>query len=193
MSFVPPVYPSLALPGFTFPDLFQDQGLARLDAIFLQRVQAHDAELHARLLHYRHQKNAFAPLQVSELLLACAPLLEEFIAELFTIEPALADLQARTLSHNPVLSFKKLFVQRRARRRLIKKDVTESFAELDAWLSTALQTVGLNEGDRELAIAHFAQTLLRDEAAHTAPIEMLTRWCILALSDAQAWQATYSA
>ena len=174
--------PTLNL-GLTFSDLFQLDGLQRLDAEFLRRLQALDADLPVRLLHYRHTENAFTPLQTSELLLACAPVLEGVIAELFAIETELEQLQARTLSHDPILQFKKLFVQRRARRRLIKNDVTQSFAELDAWLDQSIQAAGLDSADRELAIARFGQTLLADEAAHSDAIEQLTRWAILCLSD----------
>ena len=183
MTSAAPDVPALTLAGLSFSDLFQHEGLQRLDTEFLQRVQTHDADLHQRLLHYRHAQSPFTPLQISELLLACAPFLETLIAELFAIETPLAELQAQTLAHDPVLHFKKLFVLRRARRRLIKKDVTESFAELDAWLSQSVQAAGLIEHDRELAIARFGQTLLRDATVNSAPIEQLTRWCILALSD----------
>ena len=178
-----PPSPALHLAGLSFSDLFRREGLLRLDAVFLQRVQAHDAELHARLLHYRHAQQPFSPLQISELLLACAPLLETVIAELFAIEAEVERLQAQTLAHDPVLYFKKYFVLRRARRRLIKNDVTEPFAALDAWLTQALQAAGLTALDRELATARLGQDLLRDAAANSAAIEQLTRWCILGLSD----------
>ena len=174
--------PALNL-GLRFADLFQLECLQRLDSEFLGRLQALDADLPARLLHYRHAEKTFTPLQISELLLACAPVLEALIAELFAIETEFEQLQARTLSHDPVLQFKKLFVQRRARRRLIKNDVTQSFAELDLWLDQSIQTAGLDSADRELAIAHFGQALLQDEAAHSEAIEQLTRWTILGLSD----------
>jgi NADPH-dependent glutamate synthase beta subunit-like oxidoreductase/NAD(P)H-flavin reductase len=179
-----PAAPTLNLAGLSFSDLFQREGLLRLDAEFLQRVQMHDADLHTRLLHYRHAQQPFTPLQISELLLACAPLLETVIAELFAIEAEVDHLQAQTLAHDPVMYFKKHFVLRRARRRLIKNDVAEPFAELDAWLSAALQTGGLADLDRELATARLGQDLLRDEAANVTAIEQLTRWCILGLSDA---------
>ena len=95
-----PNVPALTLAGLTFADLFQHEGLQRLDTAFLRRVQVLDANLHTRLLHYRHAQSPFTPLQVSDLLLACAPLLETFIAELFAIEAALEQLQAQTLAHD---------------------------------------------------------------------------------------------
>jgi NADPH-dependent glutamate synthase beta subunit-like oxidoreductase/NAD(P)H-flavin reductase len=184
-----PISSPMNLAGLCFSDLFQRDGLLRLDAVFLQRVQLQDVNLHTRLLHYRHARQTFSPLEVSELLLACAPLLETVIAELLAIESEVDQLQARTLAHDPVMYFKKYFVLRRARRRLIKNDVAEPFAELDAWLSQALQAAGLIELDRELATARFGQDLLHDEAANSAAIEQLTRWCILGLSNAEGQAA----
>ncbi|GAO35977.1 pyridine nucleotide-disulfide oxidoreductase [Sulfuricella sp. T08] len=185
-----PVYPSFGLEELAFPDLFRLEGLQRLDEAFLHRIHEHDADTHARLLHYRHAERPFAPLQISKLLLDCAPLLEAFIAELFAIGEEVVALRMQALSHDIVLNFKKLFVQKRARKRVFKKDVTEPFAELDAWLSGELQKAGLSEdADRELAVARFADVLLRDEAAQAGVIEQLARWCVLAISDVQG-QAT---
>ena len=85
--------------------------------------------------------------------------------------------RAATLSHDPVLAFKKEFVLRRGRR--YRQPITQSFAELDAWLSQQLT----DSSDRELAIACYAQHLLSDETKHKGSIERLTQWCALALKD----------
>ena len=61
--------------------------------------------------------------------------------------------------------------------------MTQSFAELDVWLNQSIQAAGLDSADRELAIAHFGQSILADEAANGEAIEQLTRWAILGLSD----------
>ncbi|WP_124951342.1 FAD-dependent oxidoreductase [Sulfuriferula thiophila] len=178
-----PSFPSFALPGFVFADLFTREGLLRLDNEFLVRVYAHDTDLHARLLNYRQAAESLSAIHTSELLLACAPLFETFLSELFNIQQAVATLRAQVRSHDAVLKFKKLYVQRRARKRLLVKDVTATFAELDAWLDTVVQSIP--DGDREFAVALFALALLDDETGNAASIEKLTQWCILALTDAQ--------
>lgn len=165
--------------GLTFADLAQVAGLARLDAEFLQRLQARDAALHSNLLAYR-QGEAFAPLALSELLLACAPLIEEIVGELFGIAKPLAAMRAQTAAHDPVFAFKKLVVQRRARRRLLVKEEIESFAELDSWLTQALGHI--EGGDRERAVAVYAGDLLGEPEANAQALEKLTRWCIRALT-----------
>jgi NADPH-dependent glutamate synthase beta subunit-like oxidoreductase/NAD(P)H-flavin reductase len=183
--------PSAALSlnfGFRFPDLFTAEGLARLDGRFLESLRGREPALAGRLIAYRNGATLTA-LETSELLLAAAPHLEDFLAQLFGIDRELAASRAATLSHDPVFAFKKQLVQRRARRRLAKKEELESFAELDSWLTRALKDTGLEDRDRELAIARFAATLIADEKAHAEPIEKLTRWCLRALNSPEGQKA----
>jgi NADPH-dependent glutamate synthase beta subunit-like oxidoreductase/NAD(P)H-flavin reductase len=185
--------------GLTFAELFTPEGLQKIDGLFLGRLRERDAKAHDSLLAWRAGKETLTPLQVSELLLACGPALDEFIANLFNIQDALEATRRGTLAHDPVFHFKKLFVQRRARRRLLKKEEFESFAELDAWLTQTLKQAGLDAADRELAIAQYGEQLLKDEKANDVqgstsvagdrmsgatadPIEKLTRWCLRALT-----------
>jgi len=90
-----------------FARLFELEGLQKLDAEFLARVRARDPSLHRRLLHYRETGGALAPTEVSELLITCAPMLEQMLAELFGIEDAVARSRRETMAHDPVFVFKK--------------------------------------------------------------------------------------
>ena len=183
MNTTPPHFPRLAALGLDFADLFRPEGIGALDAAFRTALALEDSTVPGQLDQYRASNGALSPVQLSEFLLALAVPLENFIAELFSIENAVAALCASTLAHDPVWHFKKYFVLRRARRRLMKRDVSESFADLDARLSEHLASRGEASSDRELATARWGQELLQDEAAHAEQIEMLTRWTILALSD----------
>jgi hypothetical protein len=178
------------LPGLAYTDLFILDGLKRLDAEYLRRLKAQDGERHDQLLAVRAGR-VLSPIENSELLLACAPLLDEVIADLFGIRKEIDGARGTTLAHNPVFTFKKLFVQRRARRRLSKKEEFENFAELDAWLNSALKQAGNTDTDRELAIARFAATLLLDESGQADNIEKLTRWCIRALTVPEGQKAVH--
>src|SRR5687768_5533273 len=122
--------------GFTYASLFDLESLQRLDELFLARLRENDAALHEQLLAYRRGDHGFTPVQLSELLIACGPVLEQLVGELFGIEDALRITHDATVAHDPVFEFKKLFVLRRARRRLIRKEEIENFAELDEWLTT---------------------------------------------------------
>ncbi len=168
--------------GLTLADLFTPDGLERIDRLFLAELRERDIKVHDSLLAWRAGTQTLPPLQVSELLLAGGPVLEDFIVKLFNIRQALEEMRNRTLTHDPVFHFKKLFVQRRARRRLLKKEEFETFAELDGWLTRSLMQAGLDTSDRELAIAKYGEQLLKDEKTNSEAIEKLTRWCLRALT-----------
>src|SRR3972149_5681414 len=141
--------------GLTFAELFTPEGLQKIDGLFLERLRARDAKAHDTLIAWREGREKLTPLQVSELLLACGPVLDNFIAGLFGIKETMEAAQQRTLAHDPVFHFKKFFVQRRARRRLVKQEEFESFAELDGWLAQTLKQAERDASDRELAGAEY--------------------------------------
>src|SRR5690348_13562098 len=114
--------PHLKLKGMSFAELFAPAGLARLDQQFLAFLHEKNAELHVQLLRYRETMQDFSTLQVSELLLHIAPIVEDFLIELFSIENAAAALRAQTLAHNPVAAFKKNFILRRVKKQLTHAD-----------------------------------------------------------------------
>jgi hypothetical protein len=165
-----PHFTPLNLKDFTFSELFQADSLNRLDQQFIEYLQRCNASWSDRLLNYRHGNHPLSPLDLSELLLACAPVLEAFLAELFNLQTALETSRQNTLSQQAVFDFKKWFVLRRAKRRIREKNVEESFAQLDAWLKQAeekeanFREVEKSEGplDRELSVSHLAQRYLAD-------------------------------
>ncbi|HEX9627391.1 MAG TPA: FAD-dependent oxidoreductase, partial [Acidiferrobacterales bacterium] len=169
-----------ALPGYSFQDLFTQEGLERLDREYLARFARRDAAMHDRLLAYR-RGDALTPLAVSDLLLAGGPVLEDLLGELFGVGREIEALRERTRGHDPIFQFKRLYVQRRARRRLLAKDPLPDFAELDAWLSGELRAAKLDTGDRELAVARLGQPWLDDAENHKDEIEKLTQWCVQAI------------
>jgi len=193
--------------GFSFAELQTVDGLTRLDATFLAFLRQHNGALAERLAAYRAGHDGLTPADSSEFLIVLATHLETFLAGLFGIDPEVTAARTATRSHDPVFAFKKQFVQRRARRRLLKKEDIESFAELDAWLSDALRAAGLDDAqgsasaagdrmsgaavaDRELAVARYAVQLLADEPGHTGEIEKLVRWCLRALTSDEGRTAT---
>ncbi len=169
--------PSLNLTDFSYRELFHAEGLRRLDTEFLKQLPP---SLRTHLLAYR--EHALAEQDISELLIQCAQQLEAFISELFNIEEETALTQARTLAQNPISAFKKYFVLRRAKKNLVNSDSLPSFAELNAWLSTALQNAPLHTADRELAIALLANQYIAEPEKYHSDIEKLTNWCVQAMA-----------
>lgn len=168
--------PTLTLKTGTFAQLLTPAGVAELDRSFLAELAQAQPTLFEQLQRYRRQPAALSAAQTSEFLLSLAPLLERFIAQLFSIQDAVDDLRAETLSHDCVLLFKKQFVQRRARR--YRGQLDHSAAHLDQWLSQQLQDARFQAPSKEYSTALFAQHLLQAPELNKPSIEMLTQWCI---------------
>jgi hypothetical protein len=81
--------------GFTFADLYDRDGLLRLDAVFCHSLGSADAALRQHLIEARKLPEALSRKQQSELMIAIAPHLEDFIGELFGITGEVRTLQAR--------------------------------------------------------------------------------------------------
>src|SRR5206468_4304203 len=119
--------------GLKFEDLYRRDGLVRLDGAFVDALAARSPELHNRLMAaraalaseasgQRGDSIVRAPEQVagkleSDLIVALAPELEEFIAELFGIAAEMTALRARRDKLAPLYGVKRLFVQRRAAKK----------------------------------------------------------------------------
>src|SRR5450759_696305 len=86
--------------GIRFADLYRRDGLVRVDAAFLAYLRSADGALADRLGAARAHPRALAPKQESELLVALAPHVEDFIAALFGIQRELALLAQQ--HHEPV-------------------------------------------------------------------------------------------
>ncbi|MCX8507092.1 MAG: FAD-dependent oxidoreductase [Alphaproteobacteria bacterium] len=107
-------------------ELYSREGLVKLEAAFLDRLQSLDLALYNRLMAARAQPETLSDLQESEVILALAPQLEEFLALLFDIEPQVALLKARHARYHPVAYVKRNFVQRRAAKEYSASQ-TETF------------------------------------------------------------------
>ena len=70
-----------------FADLYGRDGLVRLDGQFVDFLKAQNPELHNRLMTARAAPGQLEGKPESDLIVELAPVLEEFIAELFGIAP----------------------------------------------------------------------------------------------------------
>lgn len=181
-------HPELQLKGFTFNELFHSTGLSRLDNAFLTQLKDQHPDLHAKLLAYRNPDVKLSGQETSELLISCATVLEDFLARLFNIEEAVAISQAKTTALNPISTFKKYFILRRAKKELAKIESFPPFEQLNAWLETALKQASLKSKDKELAIALLGTEYLDKPDIHAKEIESLVQWCTRALTSDQGKQ-----
>jgi len=141
-----------------FNDLYERAGLLRVDAAFLAFVREVDAALHDRLLAARAK-----PPQgkdESDLLVALAPHVEDFLARLFGIEAEARALAERHHELAPLYSVKRLFVQRRALHKVKRED-----AKPDGFQFTT-----------ELDFARQVTDWLKDESANGEKLEKAARY-----------------
>src|SRR5688500_5143601 len=100
--------------GLGFADLYQRDGLVRLDRAFVAHLAATEVPLHGRLMAARAEPDALDRKGESDLLVDLAPHLEDFIGALFGISAEVRALQAAHHKLAPLYAVKRLFVQRRA-------------------------------------------------------------------------------
>ncbi len=107
--------PVLALAfGLEFEDLYEHDGLRRLDAFFLTELALAEPLLAHRLATARSAPDTLQSLQESQLIIDLAPHLEDFIGLLFGIETEIRALAEQHYELAPLFSCKRLFVQRKA-------------------------------------------------------------------------------
>ena len=128
--------------GLAFHDLYQREGLLRLDAAFLAELAEHSSTLHARLLAAREDQTTLTVKQRSELIVELAPHLEDFVGKLFGIDAELRELQIRHTELAPLYSVKRKFVQRKLAGRTTEQaqaiDPIAVTAKLQAFINGPL-------------------------------------------------------
>ncbi|MDA1116675.1 MAG: FAD-dependent oxidoreductase [Proteobacteria bacterium] len=144
--------------NLSFEDLYSRDGLVRVDAAFLKFLGEADAGLRDRLLAARASPPA--AMQESELLIALAPHLEDFLARLFGIEAEAQALAARHHELAPLYSVKRQFVQRRALHKVKPEDATPEGFEFTT----------------ELDFANRITEWQKEETANAAQLEAAARY-----------------
>jgi NADPH-dependent glutamate synthase beta subunit-like oxidoreductase/NAD(P)H-flavin reductase len=100
--------------GLQFEDLYAREGLLRLDAALLNQLSKTDPGLHVQLLDARANPAAKTAKEQSELVIALAGHVEDFLGELFGITKEIEALQSRHNAFAPLFAFKRKFIQKRA-------------------------------------------------------------------------------
>ena len=170
--------------GLSFNDLYDRDGLARLDAAFAGWLQTANVDVHARLMAARAAPDQLADKDESNLLIEVARPLEDFLGALFGVSKEANDLRARHNALAPLYDCKRLFVQRYVARTL-KPDAALA---LDGAKVTAEANVPARLEDGleawELAFALAVRELLGADFKVETPtpaLEALTRYAAWAL------------
>ena len=155
-----------------FGDLYDRQALRTLDGVFLDFLGEADAALRDRLVAGRKTPDQLAAKDESELLIALAPHLDDFLARLFGVE---AEVQALAVRHHelaPLYSVKRLFVQRRA----LHKIKPEEAQGLNGAAAEQKLVAWFGEPFSELAFARHVTEWQKDEAANAEALELAARY-----------------
>jgi NADPH-dependent glutamate synthase beta subunit-like oxidoreductase/NAD(P)H-flavin reductase len=158
--------------GLHFADLYCRDGLARLDGAFITRLRTAHVDLHNQLMRARFSPDTLAADAHSELLVALAPVLEDFIGELFNVAPDIEQLRSRQGKLVQLYTVKRLFVQRRAAKKF-SPDRAATFdgaalrCELERHLGGALT---------ELGFARAVERWMAAEAANAAMLDVAARY-----------------
>jgi NADPH-dependent glutamate synthase beta subunit-like oxidoreductase/NAD(P)H-flavin reductase len=163
--------------GLAFADLYRADGLARIDGLFRAHLAATDADLDRSLADARARPEALDAKAQSDLLLALAPHVEDFIGGLFGIRPEVQALAARHHELAPLYACKRLFVQRRAQRA----HKPEEAAGFDAAALEEALVERFGGPLTELAFARHVMAWLEDEPANATAIALAIRYAAWAL------------
>ncbi|WP_431854670.1 FAD-dependent oxidoreductase [Azospirillum sp.] len=163
--------------GLQFADLYEREGLLRIDRAFLDHLAGADADLATRLEAGRTAPDALERKAESELLIAVAPHLEDFLGRLFGIRAELDELRARHHELAPLYAAKRLFVQRRAAKAVAPEaipglDGAELAARLEDWLAGPLT---------EIAFARQVLAWMDAEAEHADKLDTAAQYAAWAV------------
>src|SRR5690242_11387531 len=153
--------------GITFPDLYERDGLIKVDAAFLAFLGEADRTLADRL----NAARAKAPsgLAESQLLIALAPHVEDFVARLFRIEREARALAERHNELAPLYAVKRQFVQRRALHKVKP-------ADLEGFEPVAAQERLFGRAFTELEFARRVSEWLANESENAELLELAARY-----------------
>ncbi len=162
--------------GLSFAELYERDGLARLDAAFLDHLGAAESALRPQLEAARAAASLDSKAE-SALILEIAPHLDDFLAELFGIQTEFRALTARHNELAPLYSVKRQFVQRRAANKV----TPEEAARLDGPALEAELKNHLDGRFDELTFAKKVTHWLADEAGHAAQLDTAMKYAAWAL------------
>tara|TARA_Y100001934_G_scaffold14357_1_gene17630 strand:- start:4079 stop:7558 length:3480 start_codon:yes stop_codon:yes gene_type:complete len=158
--------------GLSFNDLYDRDGLVRLDRAFVEALEHNDLALHNRLMAGRADSATIDEKEHSELLVDLGPALESFLGELFGIEEDLGARRAERDRLNPIYTCKLQFVRRRAAKafkpdELAAADGAALRRAVEADIGTTLD---------ELSFAKAVMGWLDDEEAHAEQLGNAARF-----------------
>ena len=162
--------------GLSFASLYTSEGVADVDRHFSAHLAAADPPLAERLVAARARPASLDRRAESDLLVAIAPHVEDFVAGLFGIEDAVRDLQRRQHALAPLAAVKRQFVQRKA-MNAFKADAAAALdgPALRQVLEAAIGGPIVGR-DNEIRYAEAVTRWQQDEGANAAHLDAALRY-----------------
>ncbi|MDE3060326.1 MAG: FAD-dependent oxidoreductase, partial [Pseudomonadota bacterium] len=164
--------------GILFEELYRREGLARLDAAFVEQLKKGDTALHNRFMAARAEPLSLTVKDHSQLLLDLAPHVEDFVGTLFGIEKEIHLLAEQHHALAPLYACKRLFVQRRASKALSPEEAGRVNGEMLLAMLPLPHAEGLVF---ELSFAKVIMGWLEKEEEHKSLLEIAARYAAWAL------------
>ncbi len=164
--------------GFSFEDLYRRDALKRLDGVFLRELEAADAGLHSRLIAARENYAELPLKQQSDLIIAVAPHLDDFVGKLFGIEKAVGELQAKHNELAPLYAVKRKFIQKKA----LTGYTAEKASLIDGYAIAAELEAFTLEPLTERSYAEHVNRWMENEAEHVEALRLAAlyaAWSVL--------------
>jgi NADPH-dependent glutamate synthase beta subunit-like oxidoreductase/NAD(P)H-flavin reductase len=153
-------------------NLYSRAGLLRIDARFLEWLNAHDARLGERLISARAAPEQQSRAEESELWLALAPWFDDFLSELFGIGDASAHLRRRQRDLDVIFKARRKFVQ----RYVLRTVKPEQAAQIDGAQALAELELHLGGAVGDIALARAALDWLQREAECPEALQAAVRF-----------------
>ncbi|MDQ2839892.1 MAG: FAD-dependent oxidoreductase [Acidobacteriota bacterium] len=158
--------------GLSFHDLYRREGALKLDEQFLHQLAEANPDLHTRLISARGNPPAAHTTESSDLIIALAPYLEDFLGQVFGVQSELRRLQEQHSELAPLYSVKRRFVQRKA----VVGQTAESASQIDGLALAAELEALLQEPLTELSFARHVAKWLEAEASHGEHLQLAARY-----------------
>ncbi len=161
----------------SFKDLYDIEGLARIDSLFLDNLCQIDGDLHKRLIEARMAPDNLEQKETSDLMLALAPHLDSFLVGLFNIGEAALNLKNKQKNLDNLYTCKRMFVQRQSAKDYPQNEA-ETFdgsalaSELEKLFGTSLD---------EVTFANNVTAWQEDKEANAEALDLASRYAAWAL------------
>ncbi|MGC0371549.1 MAG: hypothetical protein DGJ47_000238 [Rickettsiaceae bacterium] len=155
-----------------FEELSSVSGLQKLDKRFISYLTEHDILLTQKYLNYRKGLIELSELDQSDLYLRIAPYLDDFIAELFSIEQENNQVKASYQKFDAIYDFKRKFVQRYAVKKYKKENLADlSFSQVSQDLVKIIGAINQEN------IVHQYSKWQSDPIRYDHEIDLLAQYC----------------